>query len=95
MPWNDGKKHANGKSIYCFGDKCKIYIDNGVAFLKNNSISNTSIEDEWDPVSIEELVQNATHSSNNDYKHSGGSSQANTSSNNNIPENMMDIDEMD
>ena len=95
MPWNGGKKHSNGKSIYCFGDKCKIYIDNGVAFLKSSRNSNMRTEDEWDPVSIEELVQNATRSSNNDYKHRGGGSQASTTSNNNIPKNMMDIDDMD
>ena len=52
MPWDGGRQHSNGKAIYIFGNACKIYMDNGVVFLKGNT-------NEWEPVSLEDLILKA------------------------------------
>ena len=52
MPWDGGRQHSNGKAIYMFGSECKIYMDNGVVFLKGTA-------NEWEPVSLEDLVLKA------------------------------------
>ena len=87
MPWNGGKKHSSGKTIYCFGDVCRIYMDNGVAFLKGDS-------SEWEPVSLDELVQKARRSDDNNSNGSRTTNDVEKKDRDQHQQNM-DIDDLD